>query len=431
MFKYFTSAKENEYIYILYGWLSFIGFVSFYFLNHIVIKTNIYENFAIRSICIILSLILALKNYWPNCLKKFLSIYWYIVLLFNLPMFFTYMLLQNKFSTPWLLNELMSLTLLILLVDLLSFFIITIIGISGAIVLQYLVIGSIILPNNIAHIIVNYIILLGFFYIPFAYKQNHFYQEIQDKAENLEKALAIKTEFLNNISHEVRTPIQGVTAISKGLVDFWHDIPEEQRFSYAKEVAKNANRLFSLVNNILDLSRMTGRKMNFVFENTNLVELINDIIDEAECLYIKTSGKDIKINFINNSSNSLIIADSSRITQVLRNLFSNSIKYSDHGTIRVELGDSEIAGLPAIVFSIQDEGVGIPEEELDNIFEAFTQSSRTKSKAGGTGLGLSICKNIIEGHGGRIWAENAVGGGACFYFIIPINPSKKLENFSI
>ncbi len=110
------------------------------------------------------------------------------------------------------------------------------------------------------------------------------------------------------------------------------------------------------------------------------------------------------------------MADKERIGQVLRNLFVNAIKFSpDHGVIKASIALLN----DKYHFSLTDEGIGIPKDELETIFDSFIQSSRTKTGAGGTGLGLSICRQIVESHHGKIWAENNAGDGSSFHFIIP------------
>lgn len=238
-------------------------------------------------------------------------------------------------------------------------------------------------------------------------------QKVLERTSELQLALAAKTEFLNNMSHEVKTPVQGITAISQGLIDHWDTYDENDRKFFALKVAQNANRLFSLVSNLLDLSRFTANKMHFNIEQCDLVELINDMISECKDLYI--NNKNIELIFKTDLSTAPLAFDSGRMIQVLRNLFANAIKFTNSGQIIASLDYKN----NEYHFSLYDEGIGIPEAEEDIIFDPFTQSTRTKTKAGGTGLGLSICKEIIEGHQGKIWAKNNKKKGATIYFTIP------------
>ena len=144
------------------------------------------------------------------------------------------------------------------------------------------------------------------------------------------------------------------------------------------------------------------------------------MIDESNTLYLR--GKNIKFNFTPQRLPKLE-ADYERISQVVRNLFTNAIKYSpDNSIINIA---AKTEGNNNIKFSISDEGVGIPEGELEAIFLPFTQSTRTNTKSGGTGLGLAISSKIIAAHGGLIWAENNIEKGASFYFEIPLHPNSE------
>lgn len=270
-------------------------------------------------------------------------------------------------------------------------------------------------------------------------------EKVEARTKELETALLAKTEFLNNISHEVRTPIQGVTAISEGLVDHWSSFDDETKYNYAKQVANNAKRLFSLVDNILDLSRWSLGKIILDKQQVDLVELIWEMIDECQALYLAdkpkiilifnhsrknsippSTNKDQSVNIIVEDlkanypsikySNYSVELDPTKIKQVLRNLLANAIKFSNDGSITINLKQASDNQLQLVII---DQGVGIPEEELIDIFLPFYQSSRTKTRAGGTGLGLTICDQIIKAHRGKIWASNNQEGGTSFNILIP------------
>lgn len=238
--------------------------------------------------------------------------------------------------------------------------------------------------------------------------------KVKIRTADLEKALAAKTDFLNNMSHEIRTPIQGFTAISEGLVEHWNIFDESKKLTFATQVANSAKRLASLINNLLDLSKFSADKMILSFEDIDLNKSIEEIINECDALYL--NKKAIKIIF-HRCEDASVEADEGRIGQVLRNLCANAIKFSyDYSQIIISL----IRTNEGLKFTIKDSGIGIPNSELNDIFDPFTQSSFTKTQAGGTGLGLSICKQIINTHQGEIWAENNIDGGSSFHFIIPI-----------
>ena len=218
---------------------------------------------------------------------------------------------------------------------------------------------------------------------------------------------------LNNMSHEVRTPILGFTVISEGLVEHWNDFEDSRRYKYVEEIASNAKRLQNLLCNLLDMSKISADKMVMDFKEIELNHQVKEVIEECKSLYL--GKKQIEIAHLFNGEVN-IMADAERIRQVLRNLFFNAIKFTpDGGKIESDIMIKD----DQILFSIKDTGIGVPEDELLEIFEAFVQSSKTNTKAGGTGLGLSIAKQIISAHNGKIWAENNESKGSKFSFIIP------------
>jgi two-component system sensor histidine kinase ChiS len=238
--------------------------------------------------------------------------------------------------------------------------------------------------------------------------------KVQERTKELNKALSAKTEFLNNMSHEVRTPILGFTVISEGLVEHWNDFEDSKRYQYVEEIASNAKRLQNLLCNLLDMSKFSADKMVMDFQQIELNHQVKEVIEECKALYLGNKQIEI-VHLFNGEVN--ITADAERIRQVLRNLFFNAIKFTpDGGKIEsdIMIKDNQV------LFSIKDSGVGVPEDELLEIFEAFVQSSKTNTKAGGTGLGLSIAKQIIIAHNGKIWAENNEDKGSKFSFVIPV-----------
>lgn len=254
-------------------------------------------------------------------------------------------------------------------------------------------------------------------------------QKVKERTEDLEHALAIKTDFLNRVSHEVRTPVQGITTLSQGLVEHWSKYSEEKRRELANVVSINSRRLFSLVSNILDFSTFNAGNIVFNLKPTNLVELIKDIVEECRGLYL--SNQNIELKFIEPKYVIVAKIDFEKFTQVLRNLITNSIKFMTSGNIIVTLEKTT----KFCKICVKDEGIGVIKEELSNIFEPFVQGSKTKGRYQGAGLGLSICRKIIEeGHHGKIWAENNFPKGLIINIEIPFEKeieavvNKNIEN---
>jgi Na+/proline symporter/signal transduction histidine kinase/CheY-like chemotaxis protein len=239
-------------------------------------------------------------------------------------------------------------------------------------------------------------------------------KDLQESKNELQKALSIKTEFLRNISHEVRAPITGIVGTADVLADRWHIYSDEQRHEGMKSVNKAGKRLLKFMNNILDLSKFELGKMSISMSEGNLEEVVKEMIQEQTMLCIK--DKDITLEMhIQPGIDSTIVMDEMRISQVLRNIIDNAIRCTKSGTIKTYLQEEG----NYLKVTVTDEGVGIPEDELEAIFGYFVESTRTKTGAGGTGLGLSLCREILDAHKGRIWGENNKNKGASFYFLLP------------
>ena len=251
--------------------------------------------------------------------------------------------------------------------------------------------------------------------------------KVKKRTVDLEKAIKIKEDFLSNMSHEIRTPIHGIMNYAEFLVSDWTKLKDSQRFDFIKKLYSNSDRLLSLINNLLDLSKLEAKKMEFNFTINNINDLIKNAIIEVAPLHIE---KDLKLELVADTAH-IANFDTERILQVLRNLFSNAIKFTEKGiiTITAEYTNFErTQGIKTkgVVVSVSDQGLGIPESEFKYIFDKFNQSANTKTGAGGTGLGLTICRDIIKAHKGLLWAENNANGvGAVFSFIIPVQQGKK------
>jgi PAS domain S-box-containing protein len=246
--------------------------------------------------------------------------------------------------------------------------------------------------------------------------------------EVAEQANQAKSEFLANMSHELRTPMHAILSFSHfGLKKINKD-EHDKLERYFTNINSSGKKLLTLLNDLLDLSKLEVGKMNFDFDFKQIQEIINSCLNEQQTCLEEKGLSIIKHNFDCDIRASM---DSTRIGQVITNLLSNAIKFSSEGkSIHIsiskenrQLGESHET-IPALKVEIRDEGVGIPKNELKSVFDKFIQSSKTDNKSGGTGLGLAICKEIIGGHQGIIWAENNPKDGAIFSFVIPATKIK-------
>ncbi|KPA17439.1 multi-sensor hybrid histidine kinase [Candidatus Magnetomorum sp. HK-1] len=235
--------------------------------------------------------------------------------------------------------------------------------------------------------------------------------------EAAESANAAKNEFISNMSHEFRTPMQAILHCSKSGIKNIDSLSKEKIYDYFKHIKDAGNRLMPLLNDLLDLSRLESGKHIYRFKTMSIEPVIDIAISELQQMF---QNKNIQPIVQMKNDQLKACFDQDKIVQVLQNLLSNAINFSSKKNnvyIHVEnLPENE--DKPDIKISVIDQGIGIPKDELEVIFDKFVQSSLTRSSSGGIAMGLSICKRIIHDHGGLIWAENNNPKGSVFQFIL-------------
>ncbi|MBL8014250.1 MAG: response regulator [Candidatus Omnitrophica bacterium] len=228
-----------------------------------------------------------------------------------------------------------------------------------------------------------------------------------------EKANRAKSEFLADISHELRTPLHGILSFSKFGMDRIGMLKEEKIKQYFLEIQASAQRLLHLIDALLDLSKLESGKMTYQFKREKLSNVVKNVVNEFDVI---SQEKNIRIKFEEPNTDDFVELDETQMMQVVRNLLANAVKFSYEGR-EVFMGITSQNG--HVEFFIKDSGIGIPQDELQSIFNPFVQSSKSKTGAGGTGLGLSIARNIVLAHKGDIWAESSQDSGSVFHFKIP------------
>ena len=242
--------------------------------------------------------------------------------------------------------------------------------------------------------------------------------EIEDKSRQLEVASHHKSEFLANMSHELRTPLNAIIGFSEVLSErMFGDLNEKQE-EYLKDIYASGTHLLSLINDILDLSKIEAGRMELELTDIHLPQAI----DNALTLVRERAGRR-GIALVHTMDERLgeIRGDERKIKQVLLNLLSNAVKFTPEGG-RIEVAAVSKDGLAEV--SVSDTGVGIAPEDQEKVFEEFRQVGTAEKKAEGTGLGLTLCRKFVELHGGRIWVKSQVGGGSTFTFTIPVHRSQ-------
>jgi two-component system sensor histidine kinase KdpD len=221
----------------------------------------------------------------------------------------------------------------------------------------------------------------------------------------------LKSEFLSNISHELKSPLTSIKGIVSSLLQKDIELDGVTQEMLLSSVIEETDRLSSLVTNLLDMSKLEAGMWKPDKEPCYISDIINEVIERQKWIHkkhifetqLEPDLPEIKVDY-------------GQIRQVLTNLLENAAAYSEEGT-RITVRAKSVSGEVGV--SVSDQGAGIPQEELEKIFDKFYRGAQKSKRGGGTGLGLAICKSIILAHGGRIWTESEVGKGSTFYFTLP------------
>src|SRR5262245_6475854 len=216
------------------------------------------------------------------------------------------------------------------------------------------------------------------------------------------------------MSHELRTPLNAIIGFSEVLTERMFGELNEKQDEYSKDIHASGQHLLSLINDILDLSKIEAGRMELELSDFHLPTAL----DSALTLVRERAGRR-SIALHTNDDNRLgqIQADERKVRQVVLNLLSNAIKFTPEGG-RIEIGAMPKGGLVEV--SVSDTGVGIDPEDQDAVFEEFRQVGTAEKKVEGTGLGLTLCRKFVELHGGRIWVKSELGLGSTFAFTLPV-----------
>ena len=237
--------------------------------------------------------------------------------------------------------------------------------------------------------------------------------ELRDNNFQLERANRLKSEFLANVSHELRTPMNAIIGYSKLMLDGLDGELNSQQEADLQRVTTAADNLLGLINGLLDLSKIEAGRMELNVEEVDIRPIVEDVV---ALVRPQSDAKDLDVRTSLPIDLPPVLADRARFRQVLVNLMSNAVKFTDRGTVLV----SATSGDGWVTVSVADSGIGISVDAQAYIFDEFRQAdASTTRRYGGTGLGLAISKRLVALHGGRIWVESGASGGSVFSFTMP------------
>jgi len=252
--------------------------------------------------------------------------------------------------------------------------------------------------------------------------------EVTDAKRNAEHANRAKTEFLSHMSHEIRTPMNAITGMTQ-IARRTDDLGKIK--DCLDKIESSSHHLLGVLNDVLDMSKIEAGKLALSEDETKLSEDISVVVSMMKS---RDSERGVDISYELDIKRDMVMVDSLRLNQVLINLLSNALKFSpDHSQIKVFVDEEPEGEWSVYRFSVEDQGIGMNEEQVGRLFKSFEQADVSITKRfGGTGLGLSISKSIVEMMNGRIWVESEVGKGSIFYFTVRLKtvstPGRETSN---
>ena len=384
----------------------------------------------LQIIALIIATSLTCYKLWHDNFKKYVGLIWMTSIFFNMAFVSSFLVLISNFSHAALFMFTLNLIIISTLLSWQASLIMATLGVlSSMAIYQNYVADSNILNNvydlkfKIAYVL---FIITGFTLAFIKPKQEqqalseekveHLSDRVEDQEKALNTAENLKEEFIRNLTHEFHAPMTGIKSTVDTLHELYDQLPEETRRKAIENIYNSSVRLEAFEASLVSLSKLANANYQFNIEKIDLTELVLNSLNTCRKLYIENKDQD-KREFVLNLENKVIaMVDEYYIRQTVDNLIINAISYCKKGKITISLSKNN----SYVEFSISDEGLGIPHNELIDIFGTFSISSRTKTPAGGRGVGLTLCKKVVSLHDGKIWAENNEKKGAIFRFILPI-----------
>lgn len=268
--------------------------------------------------------------------------------------------------------------------------------------------------TNITHIL--FTLFMGVFMSLFRWEYDRQRNVLESAREQAEIANRAKSEFLAIVNHELRTPLNSLVPLVNALLDNNHMLGtlNERQEAYMQRIQQAATQELFIVNNMLDASRMDSGQMEIRCETHNLCDMLRDVYQTALVLgFHKREQLTLNLSCLDNPQ---VNCDRQALKQVLLNLVSNAVKFTDKGTITIAAHEDN----GTVLISVTDTGAGIAPEQQASLFERWTQTDTGRKKGSGSGLGLFIAHHFVEAHNGTIWLESQVGQGSTFYVKLPL-----------
>ena len=241
--------------------------------------------------------------------------------------------------------------------------------------------------------------------------------ELRETSETVKYAYHMQTDYFARMSHEIRAPLNSILGFSQLLLESPAEPPTEKQKDFLSRIERGGKHLRELINDVLDLSKIESKKMQLALHEIDLVNIIHTALD---LFYEEALTKHLLLKFTGKPASLRITADELKIRQVLYNLLSNSLKFTQQGFIHIALAKETDGGAR---ITVEDSGPGIALEDQAAIFRPYEQAGRaTEKSVKGTGLGLAISKQFVEMHGGKIWVESEPGKGSKFILTLPPAP---------
>jgi Na+/proline symporter/signal transduction histidine kinase len=444
------NASKNESIYIPFGVFTTLSMLC----TTVLLDQHLYQEHIafiniIQIVILGLSTFLIVHKIWSEDFKKkYLALIWYATMFISSAVASSFLILINNFSSM----PLMLFSINLLVISYLLRWQETIVMLIGGITISYIIcyyyfdtpVVYLKLYDSKFSLIYSLLMLTGsliFFLKPkqeyleateikvgtlesevshlghevtdLSEQVTHFSQRAEDQEKEIDRLGATAQKILNNVNHELRLPIGNVINFSEMLYETLEKSDNKLVKEMSKEVYDNSNRVSTMILNMLDLATLDVKKVDLQKKTINFGELVEDRVKRCRKIYLR----DKKINFeLTIEPEVMIAVDPNYIRQTVDNLVINAINFSTEGLIKVSVLRKD----RQVIFTVADQGKGIPKNELSEIFNPFKMGSNSESKACGRGVGLALCKSAVEAHGGSISADSNGEIGATLKFTLPL-----------